>query len=111
MIDIEKLLKSKHITVTFDSTTKDWDGRKTCHSCVGRHSPCPHYPFKDDRCNYWKLGKCYTCKYVDDSDDNWFKRGCESECMSGCKNYRRNWKKTFAYFKRLRNETKQHLEE
>ena len=112
MIDIQKLLKGKHVTVEFDSTPKEWDGYRICHSCLFRHSCCRHCPPVDDCCKHWKLGKCYTCKHVDDSDDNWFKRGCEAECMSGCEKYRRDWKRTFEYFKRIhKNETKQHLEE
>jgi len=63
-----------------------------CHSCLYRHSCCPH-PIDED-CKYWKLGKCYTCKFVDD-DDEWDARGCETWCFGGCKQYKRSWKKTF----------------
>ena len=66
-----------------------------CHSCDYRHSYCGHeIPF-EGHCKHWKLGQCYTCKFIDDDDDAWFKRGCEAECFSGCRKYKRNWKKTF----------------
>lgn len=66
-----------------------------CHSCLYRHSCCPHELPLEGNCVHWKLGKCYTCKFVDDSEDEWFKRGCEAECFSGCRKYTRDWKKTF----------------
>lgn len=69
-----------------------------CHSCKFRHSCCPH-PLPNGRCKYWKLGKCYTCKFVDDNEDAWFKRGCEAECFSGCHKYKRDLKKTFELLK------------
>lgn len=68
----------------------------SCHSCYYRHRYCPP---KDDICKHWKLGKCYTCKFVDDNEDAWYERGCESECFGGCKKYKRNWKKTFELLK------------
>lgn len=70
-----------------------------CHSCDFRHSCCPHCPPEDDNCKHWKLGKCYTCKFVDDDEDSWFARGCEAECFSGCRKYKRDWKKTFEILK------------
>lgn len=70
-----------------------------CHSCEFRHSCCPHWSLENDNCKHWKLGKCYTCKFVDDDDDAWFKRGCEAECFSGCRKYKRDWKKTFELLK------------
>ena len=66
-----------------------------CHSCYYRHRCCKHCPPKDDVCKYWKLGKCYTCKFVDDDEDAWYKKGCESECFGGCRQYKRDWNKTF----------------
>ena len=70
-----------------------------CHSCDFRHSCCPHCLPEDDNCKHWKLGKCYTCKFVDDDEDAWFARGCEAECFSGCKKYKRDWKKNFEIWK------------
>ena len=70
-----------------------------CHSCDFRHSCCPYTPSIDSSCKHWKLGKCYTCKFVDDNDDAWFTRGCEAECFSGCEKYKRSWQKTFKLFK------------
>ena len=70
-----------------------------CHSCDYRHSYCGHeIPF-EGHCKHWKLGQCYTCKFVDDDDDAWFKRGCEAECFSGCRKYKRDLKKTFELLK------------
>lgn len=71
-----------------------------CHSCYFRHSCCPHCPPPlDCECDHWKLGKCYTCKFVDDDDDAWFARGCETWCFAGCRKYKRDWKKTFEILK------------
>jgi hypothetical protein len=77
-----------------------------CQTCDFRHSMCPHYiPLKKKDCKWWKLGQCYTCKFVDDDDDSWFARGCECEYPSGCKKYKRDWKKTFEILKmRFRKE-------
>ena len=72
---------------------------RDCSSCDSRHSCCPHNPHTDGRCKHWKLGHCYTCKFVNDNDDVWFARGCEAEYPSGCKKYKRNWKKTFEVLK------------
>lgn len=66
-----------------------------CHSCKFRHSCCPHKVPLNGKCKHWKLGKCYTCKFVEATEEEWFQRGCETECFSGCKKYRRDWKKTF----------------
>lgn len=71
----------------------------TCHSCDFRHSCCPHELPINGNCMYWKLGKCYTCKFVNDDVDSWFKRGCEGMCFSGCEQYRRDWKKTIKLLK------------
>jgi hypothetical protein len=63
----------------------------------------PNAPDEWDNCRHWKLGKCYTCKFVDDADNNddaWFARGCESECFGGCSKYCKSKEKTRA-FKRL----------
>lgn len=71
-----------------------------CHSCFYRHKLCHHEVPLEDNCKYWKLGKCYTCKFIDETDDNeWFKRGCEAECFGGCKKYQRDWGKTFELLK------------
>lgn len=77
--------------------------RGICSSCQFRHSPCPHWSLSKEPCKHWKLGKCYTCKFLDDSDEEWFKRGCESECLSGCGKYKRDWKRTFNILKRRLN--------
>lgn len=69
---------------------------KNCFSCLYRH--CCDYPIPEGRCKYWKLGKCYTCKYSDDAKNNvdaWFTRDCEAWCNGGCDKYERSWKKTF----------------
>ena len=66
-----------------------------CHSCLYRHSCCPYPLLLEHDCKYWKLGKCYTCKFVDADEDEWYKRGCETWCFGGCKKYKRDWKKTF----------------
>lgn len=50
-------------------------------------------------CKYWKLGKCHTCAYINDNDDEWYKRGCEAWCFGGCIKYHRDWKKTFEYIR------------
>ena len=76
---------------------------KNCGSCYFRHSCLRDLPIRYEQCKHWKLGKCYTCKYKDAPDEEWFKRGCESECFGGCKKYKRDWKKTWELFKhRLR---------
>ena len=71
----------------------------SCTSCLFRHSSCMRpLPIEND-CKHWRLGKCYTCKFVDDDEDKWFARGCETWCFSGCKKYKRDWKKTFELLK------------
>lgn len=73
----------------------------SCHSCDFRHSCCPHWTPDDKPCKHWKLGKCYTCKFLDDTDEAWFKRGCESECFSGCNKYKRDFRKTLEIIKKF----------
>ena len=78
--------------------------RKNCFSCLYRHNCCV-YPTPTNECEYWKLGKCYTCKHYDDATENmdaWFARGCEAWCNGGCEKYKRSWKKTFKWFRFLR---------
>ena len=72
---------------------------KSCHSCLGRHSCCPYPHPMGGECKHWRMGKCYTCKFITASDDDWFKRGCEAECFSGCEKYERDWKRTFELLK------------
>lgn len=79
-----------------------------CHSCLYRHGS--HHGIKDKckdfyktndykkECPDWKIGLCYSCKNNtddinedEDKIDEWFKRGCETWCMSGCKKYRKKW--------------------
>lgn len=72
----------------------------SCHSCLYRHRFCRHEVMLENNCKHWKIGKCYTCKFIDETDDNeWLKRGCETECFGGCKKYKRDWKKTFQVIK------------
>lgn len=72
----------------------------SCLSCFYRHRCCPHELPLEDNCKHWKIGKCYTCKFIDETDDNeWLERGCEAECFGGCKKYKRDWKKTFNLLK------------
>ena len=66
----------------------------SCHSCLYRHR-CNRPIYLGNTCKYWKLGKCYTCKFVNDDDNLWFQRGCETHCFGGCKQYKRNWNETF----------------
>lgn len=78
--------------------------RKNCFSCLNRHNCCV-YPTPTNECEYWKLGKCYTCKYYDDAIedmDAWFARGYEAWCNGGCDKYKRSWKNTFKWFRFLR---------
>lgn len=72
--------------------------RNTCNTCLYRHG-CFYGTQNNHNCKHWKLGKCYTCKFIDAPEEEWFKRGCEVECFSGCKNYKRSWKKTFSILK------------
>ena len=72
---------------------------KRCSTCDRRHSPCEHYPPDNDECSHWILGQCYTCKYINAPDEEWFKRGCEANCCSGCEKYKRDWKKTWKLIK------------
>ena len=73
--------------------------KKNCHSCLYRHKMCRHRPLKNDSCKHWKLGKCYTCKFLDANENEWYERGCEAECFGGCKKYKRDWKKTIQAIK------------
>ena len=72
---------------------------KTCHSCRYRHSCCPYHPSMGGECKHWRMGKCYTCKFINAPDDEWLKHGCEAECFGGCRKYKRNWKRTFELLK------------
>lgn len=72
---------------------------KRCRDCLYRHSCIHEFPPLGTDCEYWRIGKCYTCKYKDAPDDEWFKRGCETWCCSGCDKYKRDWKKTWEWFK------------
>jgi hypothetical protein len=84
-----------------------------CQSCYYRHG-CPHefekmFPRDEngeyiwDNCKHWRLGKCYLCKYFQDTDEEWYKRGCETWCLGGCReHFKRNWKATLKWwFKRV----------
>lgn len=73
---------------------KKYKIRRNCHSCLFRH--CCRWDFDKmfpssvlDNCKHWKLGKCYTCQFVDDNEDEWYKRGCEIWCFGGCQKYRK----------------------
>lgn len=68
---------------------------KTCHSCRYRHCCFKYEPPTDGDCKHWKMGDCYTCKFVDADEEEWYKRGCECWCFGGCKKYKRNWKRFF----------------
>lgn len=78
----------------------DWNnlrqGEYKCHSCKYRHGYCIH----DEPVSYCKdhiLGGCYSCKYyygrdgefTEQETDQWFKRGCEIWCCSGCEKRKR----------------------
>lgn len=89
---------------------------RNCHSCLYRHGCCWNFDemFTDkvsgqhiwDNCKHWKLGKCYKCKYVDESNDNeWYKRECEAYCFGGCSKFSYNKGKT-QKFKELINTNK-----
>lgn len=77
------------------------DKLKTCHYCYFRHC-CP-YPIQYEGCKHWRIGKCLLCKHLNASDDEWFKRGCETCCLGGCReHFKRDWKATFRWwFKRI----------
>ena len=71
----------------------------SCFSCYYRHR-CRHEATLDNTCKHWRLGKCYTCKFIDEPDDyEWYLRGCEMKCFGGCKKYKRDWGKTFELLK------------
>ena len=74
---------------------------KTCHYCYFRHC-CP-YPFQYHDCKHWRIGSCLLCKHLNDSDEDWFRRGCETWCLGGCRKYfKRDWKATLKWwFKRI----------
>jgi len=72
-----------------------------CHSCLFRHSCCFELPKRGEFCPHWKLGQCYTCKYINAPDEEWFKRGCEAWCFGGCEQYKRNWKTTIKILKSI----------
>lgn len=80
---------------------------KTCHDCEYRHGCCYPAPYERKKCKYWKLGKCYVCKYyklsslmTEEETDAWYKRGCEGWFPTGmyCKNFKRSWKATIIEF-------------
>lgn len=102
------LTKDKELHNEYESLESEYKliaamNTRDCGSCDFRHSYCRHNP-PVGCCKHWKLGKCYTCKFVDDDDNAWFTRGCEAEYPSGCKKYKRNWKKTFEILKmKLKN--------
>ena len=91
---------------------KKYKIERNCHSCLFRHccrwdfnKMFPNAPDEWDNCKHWKLGKCYTCKFVDDAynnEDSWFKRGCESECFGGCRRYIKSKSRTNAFLKLIR---------
>lgn len=91
---------------------KKYKIKRNCHSCLLRHDCCFNFneifPNTDewDNCKHWKLGKCYTCKFVDEPDDKvWYKRECETYCFGGCKKYKKSKVETKA-FKELKGELK-----
>ena len=101
----EVLANDKNLHKEYDALELEYElikglNKQNCHSCFYRHRLCRH-PLPEDykKCKHWRLGKCFTCKYGDADDDEWFKRGCEAHCFGGCRNYKRDWKKTFEYIK------------
>lgn len=64
----------------------------------------PNAPDEWDNCKHWKLGKCYTCQFVDDNEDEWFKRGCEAWCFGGCRKYCKSKEKTNEFKKLIRED-------
>lgn len=84
--------------VTCSKCGKQFEKRnlKTCHYCYYRHRCRWHLGYYG--CRHWKLGKCLLCKNLNSSDEDWFRRGCEVNCLGGCrKHFKRNWKKTFKW--------------
>lgn len=78
-----------------------------CRWCKYRHG-C----FHNDPISYCKdfvLGGCYSCKYYYGKDgefteqktDQWFKRGCEIWCPSGCNKRKRLSRKKKKRLKKL----------
>ncbi len=90
---------------------KKYKIKRNCHSCLFRHccrwdfnKMFPNAPDDWDNCKHWKLGKCYTCQFVDEPDDNeWYKMECEAYCFGGCKKYKKSKVETKA-FKKLKGE-------
>ena len=85
----------------------EYNIRKNCHSCLYRHGGYPMkiknkcndfykngaHDYSED-CPSWKIGRCYSCIHHDDDINDhedkieaWYKRGCETWCMSGCRKY------------------------
>ena len=67
---------------------------KNCFSCLNSNECTLNL---NENCKNWKLGKCYTCKHLDNSKNNpdtWNKMDCESNCNHGCEQYEQDFKKT-----------------
>ena len=63
-----------------------------CSDCDYRHACCPwinEVLEKRQGCKHWKLGGCYSCIFNTDyvTDEEWFKRGCETWYPGKCKKY------------------------
>lgn len=82
---------------------------KNCHFCAGRHG-CV-YDFNKmfgvhngyvsiSECKHWDLGKCLFCKHLEDTEENWYRRGCECWCFSGCEKFKRDWHRTIRWITR-----------
>lgn len=84
---------------------------KRCRSCLFRHCCHRDLPPSDKDCKHWKLGKCYTCKYIESNEAEWFTRGCETWCFGGCEKYKRDWQKTLRWLKQKMAITLAHYKE
>ena len=97
----------------------EYSVRKNCHSCLYRHGGYPmkiknkcndfydngEHEYTED-CPSWKIGRCYSCIHHDDDINEhedkieaWYKRGCETWCMSGCRKYVNKNKKWWQIWK------------
>ena len=61
-------------------------------------------------CKHWRLGDCYLCRYYHAAtEQEWYKRGCETWCNGGCKEFKRDWRLTLRWL--FRKEVKHRHED